>query len=203
MKKLYVGVLIWSFALAPIRTVSPCAQGSSKLEDRIKQILLYQPDVGEDYDIRTKITELGREIEVRQVLISFLSAYRYPENTMEELFLDGAVFMLGELKAKEAQGALSQILLDSTADRRTRAWAAKSLGQIDVDANKDVLLEALRPRQYHLIRINAADALANTKDPKVLTALDRYSREERENYVRQRLQKATDKLRARLKLYEK
>jgi HEAT repeat protein len=116
---------------------------------------------------------------------------------MEELYLDGAVYMLGELKVKEAEENLSRILLDRTADRRTRAWAAKSLGQIDAEANKNILLEALRPHNYHLIRINAAEALANTKDRNVLRTLEAYSREERDDYVRQRLQKATDKLRAK------
>jgi HEAT repeat protein len=200
MNKMSVWVLVASMAFAATAAASLPGQGRPGLEQRIKEVFLRQPDDGGDVDKRAEIAALGHEEQVSKILLSFLTRYRYPQTTEEELYLDGAVDMLGELRVAEAVAPLARILLDGKVAERTHAWAAKSLGRIDPEAGKEALLAALDPKvsDFHLTRINAAEALADTKDPEVLKALERHGREERDPYVRQKLLKAADRLRARL-----
>ena len=118
---------------------------------------------------------------------------------MEFLYLNGAVWMLGERKVKQAEGPLPQILFDRRVHENVRALAARSLGQIDSEANKQLLLKALaNTSDYFAVRVYAAEGLAKTKDRLVLKALEKYSREERDPHVRQQFQKAAQQVRARI-----
>ena len=82
--------------------------------------------------------------------------------------------------------------------RRRSAGAARSLGQIDPEGNKQILLKALNPvtSNYYLIRVFAAEGLARTKDTGVLKAIEQYRVEEKDSYVRQQFDNASQAMRA-------
>jgi HEAT repeat protein len=75
--------------------------------------------------------------------------------------------------------------------------AARSLGQIDPEANKQTLLGALATSDHYLVRVYAAEALGKTRDAEVLKALERIGREEKDSYVRGEFEKAASALRAK------
>lgn len=192
-------MVIWAVTLSVALAACLPAMAQSDLETKIERIFLYQPVYAEKYDRRTKIEELGRAEEVQAILLKMLIKYKYSEpETKEAGYLTGATWMLGAMEVKQAVGPLSQMLFDRKVHENVRALAARSLGQIDPEGNKQSLLKALaNVSDYHLTRIYAAEALAKTKDAQVLTALERYSREERDPYVRQKFEKAAKELRTR------
>ena len=78
--------------------------------------------------------------------------------------------------------------------------AARSLGQIDAEGNKQLLLKALANKDdYFQVRVYAAEALGKTKDAEVLKALENYGREEKDSHVKQQFEKAAQELRGRLR----
>lgn len=181
-------------------TLSANSQSDSNLEREIELIFLYQPqsDAGEKYDKPAKIKELGRDAEVKAILLNMIAKYDYSRpGTKEYLYLSGATYMLGEMGVREAARPLAQMLSDRRIHENVRAGAARSIGKIDPVRNKQVLLRALaNDSEYFQVRVYAAEALANTKDPNVLEALERYARQERDDHVRQQFQKAAQALRA-------
>ncbi|MFN2510159.1 MAG: HEAT repeat domain-containing protein [Pyrinomonadaceae bacterium] len=60
------------------------------------------------------------------------------------------------------------------------------MGQIDPESNKQSLLNALTNKSdYFGVRVEAAEALATTRDRQVLKALERHSGEEKDSFVPQ------------------
>ena len=114
---------------------------------------------------------------MNKVLLDMVTRYKYPNGTEEELYRDGATSMLGAFRVKKAITPLSWLLFDDRVDKTTRALAAKSLGQIDIEASKEFLLAVMDPNvsDYYLARVNAAESLSQSSDPQVLMVLDRYS----------------------------
>lgn len=178
------------------------SQSDPDLERKVEAILRYQPriDAGEKYDTKAKLEELGHEEEVKAILLRMLTQYKYSEaETLQFVYLNAATWMLGAMKVKQAEAPLSQILFDPGVHENVRALAARSLGQIDAEANKQVLMRALaNVSDYFAVRVYAAEGLAKTKDPEALKALERYSREERDPYVREAFQKAAQEVRAKI-----
>ena len=197
MKSIFVPIITLFLTLA----VCAPAQCQTDLEKRIQMSLLYQPMEGENYNAKAKIEQLGQSEEVKSILLEMLERYKNSElGTEEYLYFAGATRMLGELKEKRAIELLTQILFDQQINKGVRAYAARSLGQIDPVRNKQSLLKALaNASDYFGIRIEAAEALATTKDPQVLKVLERYSREERDVYVKQKFEKAAQDLRAKIR----
>lgn len=151
--------------------------------------------------MRAELEDLGRTEEVHAILLNWLSKHKHSDpGTKESLYLRGATWILGAMQVKQATEPISQILFDPKVHENVRALAARSLGQIDADANKEVLLTALaNTADYFGIRVEAAEAVAKTKDPQVLKALSRYAREERDSYVKQKFEKAAQDLRAKIR----
>jgi len=150
-------------------------------------------------DLQIKLRQLGNDNDVAAVLARFASTHRHAtEGSPEFLVLDSAVVCLGELKARSPNDLLSSLLTDRKVHENVRSRAAKSLGQIDPEGNKQILFRALDPAvsDHYLIRVYAAEGLAKTRDAAALQALERYGREERDQYVRQQFQKAAQEMRA-------
>ena len=199
-------VVAFAVALSIILAMAPPVQSQAEadLERQIEAIFRYEPriDAGEKYDKKAKLEGLGRTEEVKAILLTMLTRYKYSEpetNFYESIYLSGAAWMLGEMKVKQAETSLSQILFDRRVHENIRALAARSLGQIDPEATKELLLKALANNSdYFAVRVYAAEGLAKTKDQRVLKALEKYSREERDPHVRQQFQKAAQQVRARI-----
>jgi HEAT repeat protein len=118
---------------------------------------------------------------------------------LEYVYLNGATWVLGEMKEQQATFPLSQMLFDKKVHENIRALAARSLGQIDADGNKQLLLRALgNVNDYYIIRVYAAEALAKINDPQALKALEQYSRQERDAHVRQKFENAAREIRGRI-----
>lgn len=198
----YIIAFLAAFFIATGVAVSAPNQSTSNLEREIELIFVYQPhsDAGEKYDKVAKIRGLGREEEVKAIVLNMIAKYDYSRpGTIEAIYLSGATWILGELGLKEASRPLAQMVFDHKIHENVRALAVRSLGQIDAEANKEILLKALaKVSDYFQIRVYAAEALAKTKDPNVLKALERYTRQERDDHVRQQFQKAAQALRARV-----
>lgn len=177
------------------------AQAQSELENKIESVFLHQPTPGEGYDKKAKISQLGSQSEVRVVLLRMLTTYKhYEPGGKEYLLLAGATSVLGEIEEKQAVAALSQMLFDKNVHENVRAMAARSLGQIDTEGNKQVLLKALANKDdYFAVRVFAAEALGKTKDAEVLKALEKYRDEEADSHVRQKFEKAAQELKSRLR----
>lgn len=193
-------IIVLVSVLAAVLTVCVPVQGQSDLERKIAEIFLYQPREGEQYDAKNKVEQLGSPGEVKAVLLRMLTEHKHSKpGTKEFLYLVGATQALGEIKEIQAADALSWFLFDQNVDRVVRALAVKSLGQIDPEGNKDLLLRVMADVPGHpLTRIYAAEALAKTKDPQVAEALIRYSREEQDAYVRGKLEKAAQAAKTRV-----
>lgn len=195
------GFLIPVFVLSLIIAAGAPSPCQSSLESKVRDVLLYQPhsDAGEKYNRKAKLEELGSRTEVQAILLKMLEAHAHAEaGTTEYVYLLGATTMLGELRVKDAVVPLSRLFSDQGVNVSVRAFALKSLGQIDAIANKQLLLASLAdPAADQLIRGYAAEGLANTNDPQVLKVIERYSRSEQNAAVRKKLEDAAQKLRAR------
>jgi len=198
MKRPLISVIALSLMLAMCLSVR--SQTEPDLERKIEEIFRYRRQEGENYDAKARIEALGNTEEVKVILLKMLTKHKYADvRSLESRFLVGAVLMLGEMKAKQAAEPLSQMLFDQKVHENIRALAARSLGQIDAVGSKPLLLKALaNTSDYFGVRVEAAEALAKTKDPQVLKALQRSSRAEKDDFVRQKFETAAKELRARM-----
>jgi HEAT repeat protein len=165
------------------------------LEEKVRGLFLKQGVP----DLRVSLRELGDDKEIAPVLVRLASGSKHAkERSSDLLVLSGAVASLGELRASSANELLSSLLTDREVHENVRALAARSLGQIDPEGNKQSLLNALNSvSDHYLIRVYAAEGLAKTRDAEALKALERYSREEKDAHVRQQFEKAAEEMRAK------
>lgn len=175
--------------------------GQEGLERKIEMIFRYDPVEGEKYDAKAKIEELGSRDEVGLILLGMLKKYKHSEpGSMEYIYLNGASWVLGGLRDQRATNLLSQMLFDAKTHENVRALAARSLGQINAEGNKQLLLKALANKDdYFQVRVYAAEALGKTKDSEVLKALEKYSQEEKDSHVKQQFEKAARELSGKLR----
>jgi len=166
------------------------------LEGKVRALFLLEE--GPTFaDVPNMLRQLGDDKETAAVLTNLASRYRdAKEQTLEFKILNGVVAVLGELRASSANELLSSLLTDRKVHENVRALAARSLGQIDPEANKQSLLKAMDPSEHYLTRVYAAEGLARTKDPEALKSLERYGREESDSHVRQQFEKAAQAMRA-------
>src|SRR6266542_1018277 len=120
-------------------------QGLEDLEGKIERVFLYQPrtDVGETYNLKARIEELGPKEKVMTVLLAMISLHRNARpGTSEYLYLLGSTWVLGEMGERQAVSQLSRNLFDQDVDKDIRGFTARSLGQIDPEGSKSLLLKA-------------------------------------------------------------
>jgi len=189
------GSLMAVLLIMTLATPGLC-QGT-ELEGKVRALFLLQhgPTFAE---LPNRLRQLGDNKEIVPILIRFASTSRHAqEGTQEFMLLNGAVGSLGVLRAGSANELLSSLLTDRRVHENVRALTARSLGQIDSEANKQSLIKALNPSEHYLTRIYAAEGLASTRDADALNALERFGREEEDSYVRQQFEKAAQTLRAK------
>ena len=177
-----------------LSSTMPAMTQQPQLEEQIKQLLLNEEPV----DLKTELRRLGNDDEIATLLMQLASDNRSAVVRSQRLIiLDGAVSALGQIRATSANDLLSSLLTDQKVQRNVRAGAARSLGQIDPERNKEILLRALdQTSDFYLIRVYAAEGLAKTRDAKALKALERYGREEKDAYVRQKFENGAQAMRA-------
>ena len=162
-----------------------CLSQGTTLEEKVRAVFLQELSTP---DRQNNLRQLGEDNEIVQALIGLASRHRHAkERTGEFKVLNGVVASLGEYRARSANELLSSLLTDQIVHENVRALAARALGQIDPEANKQALLNALDPTGYLIIRVYAAEGLAQTRDPEALKALERYILEERDVFVRAKL----------------
>ena len=105
------------------------------------------------------------------------------------------VFALGKLNARVALPFLRS-LADTRADD-VRGIAVQSIGQIDARGNQDLLLSWLHSPDF-THRMIAAQGLANTNDPAMLTELEVQAAREPELGTSKRIQEYAETLRQRI-----
>ena len=170
----------------------------SDTETLIKRVLLHRGVEGEKYDIKSKLEEIGQHQQVVEILLKIIQDGKYAKSGTEQgMLMPAATFALGELRVPQAISVLTANLKDEKVDNIARALSARALSQIDLEGSKPILLDALKNKSnYYRIRLEAAEALANTKDSNVLKILDQHSREEKDPHVRKQLAGSAEKLRA-------
>lgn len=180
-------LLIWTFA------TSGFCQGTA-LEEKVRA--LFMREDGPPRDIPNELRQLGGDREIVAILLQMASKYKHAEaGTIEFKLLRSAVSLLGELSANSANEMLSSLATDPKVHQSVRARAIRSLGQIDPEANKQTLIQALDPSEHPQTRLYAAEGLAKTRDREALKALERFGREEKDSYVREEFGKAANGLR--------
>jgi len=164
------------------------------LEEKVRTLFLAEEGTP---DLRNKLRQLGDDREITATLMQLAGRYRHAREGFIELnVLHGVVAVLGDLRANAANELLLALLADRKVHQNVRALAARSLGQIDPEENMQTLLRALNDASdFYRVRVYAAEGLAKTSDGKVLAALERYSREERDSHVRQQFEKAAQAMR--------
>ena len=171
-----------------------CLSQGTTLEEKVRAVFLQELSTP---DRQNNLRQLGEDNEIVQALIGLASRHRHAkERTGEFKVLNGVVASLGEYRARSANELLSSLLTDQIVHENVRALAARALGQIDPEANKQALLNALDPTGYLIIRVYAAEGLAQTRDPEALKALERYILEERDVFVRAKFQNGAEAMRA-------
>lgn len=114
------------------------------LEEQVRSVFLNEHGTP---DLKNTLRQLGDDKEIVSVVMRLASRYRHAkEESLEHKLVDAAVFALGELRASSANELLSSLLTDRKVHENVRARAARSLGQIDAQANKESLLRALDPK---------------------------------------------------------
>jgi HEAT repeat protein len=171
-----------------------CLSQGTTLKEKVRAVFLQELSTP---DRQNNLRQLGEDNEIVQALIGLASRHRHAkERTGEFKVLNGVVASLGEYRARSANELLSSLLTDQIVHENVRALAARALGQIDPEANKQALLNALDPTGYLIIRVYAAEGLAQTRDPEALKALERYILEERDVFVRTKFQNGAEAMRA-------
>lgn len=181
-------------------SVGAGVEAQSEVEGRVKQELLYHRVEGEAYDIKARLEKIGQPEQVNKILIDVVTQYKYHKlGSMESMLYQSATGALGELRVTGAIGPLTANLKDRRVDKIKRAFSARALGQIDPDRSKQSLLEVLRDKSiYYDIRVEAAQALAKTRDPEVLRVLEQYAREEQDTFTRKQFEKAVQEMKANI-----
>ena len=172
----------------------------TNLEAQVRKVLRNEHGTDDEgFDKKSRLEQVGSKAEVGTILLNLLEQNKYAQPGTEGYkYLIGATSLLGNLQVHEAAKPLSRIFSDRKINTSARAFALRSLGQIDAEANKRLLLTAMAdPSADYLIRSFAAEALADTNDPQVLKAVERRIREEQNQTVRRKLEETAQKLRAK------
>jgi hypothetical protein len=188
-----------SFPQSPNRIASP----QSDLEKKVQMIFLRLQcsESGPVYDRVAELRKLGDESGVRAILASMLKRYRHAaEGTTGYLYFVDSVWTAGPLGIAEVSDELRRVLFDPAVQTYVKEMAVKSLAQINLEENKQVLIRALNTNRSRndLMRVAAAEALELTEDPEILKQIERQARRERDAFYKQRMQASANRLRTRI-----
>ena len=149
----------------------------AEVEERVLDALLIiePPDSG----ILGLVKAAGPPDLVKAAVLKILDE-SYPATPNKGMTLRRVIGVIGGLKYREAIPKIQLVLRDSALYQATRMSAARTLGRIDPEGSKEVLLaafDACAPLEFR-VRIAIAEALAETRDRNVLAKLETWARGE-------------------------
>jgi hypothetical protein len=190
------------FALALTCTVALALQieATGSLEDRVRQQLRISYFDEDRPSVEARLLKLADAGTISDILLDFATKYKAALPTETEYsYLVKSVFALGKLRGLRAVPMLADIVRSPTAVGNTKIFAIKSIGEIDPTGNLNLLLELLKaPADGPSIRYAAAQALAKTDDPAILTELEVVASHERSRNTFLALQALADTMRTRI-----
>jgi hypothetical protein len=137
---------------------------------------------------------------VKAALLKILDE-SYPLVPGKRMPLTRAVSLAGGLGYKEAIPKIRLVLADGSMDQTTRRAAARALGRLDAEGNKQVLLTAFDQctKLESTVRVAIAEALAQTRDRSVLAKLETWARGEAPGtFERKHFDRIVSEMRTRL-----
>jgi HEAT repeat protein len=120
------------------------------------------------------------------------------QQSEEYSLLRASVFALGKLQWKAALPLLIDFVTRTDGPQEIVVFALQSIGEIDAEGNKTVLLGALKSQDFFTRRI-AAEALSKTNDTSVLTELEVVASQEDHLDQSRVIQVLADSMRARMR----
>ena len=147
-----------------------------------------------------RLLRIGPANSVSAVVLGLAEQYknaRSGEHSVEYLLLTRSVFALGKLQAAAAVPLLIDLVTRTDGPQEVAVLAIQSIGEIDAEGNKTVLLGALKSQDFFTRRI-AAEALSKTNDPSVLTELEVAASQEDHLEQSRAIQALADSMRARI-----
>ncbi|MBL8229252.1 MAG: HEAT repeat domain-containing protein [Bryobacterales bacterium] len=174
---LRMSVKIILFLVAQVCLGQINAPRLAEVEERVLDALLIiePPDSG----ILAVVKAAGPPDLVKAAVLKILDE-SYPVTQNKGMTLRRVIGVIGGLKFREAIPKIQLVLRDSALYQPTRASAARSLGRIDPEGSKQILIDAFdacTPLEFE-VRIAIAEALAETRDRTVLAKLETWARGE-------------------------
>jgi len=146
--------------------------------------------------IEKKLLELGDAKSITAVLIDLATRSRDAEPPgLERLYLIESVFALGKFKATEALPLLKDLV--KSRDTELRVYTVQAIAQIDAKGSRGLLLQSLGDENF-AVRRAAAEGLATTNDPAILTELEVQASREQFRDTFQAIQALADAMRSRM-----
>lgn len=171
------------------------SEPATSLEDKVKAELGIVYFDGAP-PVEKKLLELGDAQSISTVLIDLATRCRDSKAPdVQRRYLIESVFALGKLKSLNALPLLSDMA--KSRDTELRIYANQSVGQIDAKGSRDLLLQALKDDTF-AIRKAAAEGLATTNHPAILTELEVQASREQYRDTFQAIQALADAMRARI-----
>ena len=174
---LRVKVILILFLIAQVCLGQLNAPQLAEVEERVLDALriIEPPDSG----ILGVVKAAGPPDLVKAAVLKILDE-SYPVTPNKRLALLRAIGVIGGLRYREAIPKIQLVLRDGSLSQATRMSAARTLGRIDPEGSKEVLLaafDACAPLEFQ-VRIAIAEALAETRDRNVLAKLETWARGE-------------------------
>jgi hypothetical protein len=150
--------------------------------------------------VASRLLELGPAKSVSAIVLSFAvqnKDAKKGDGTPAYPTLIDAVFALGKLKETTGLPLLRELIMREGVSPEVEIYALQSIGEIDPDGNKGVLLRALKSQEFP-VRRAAAEALSKTNDASVLTELEVVASQEKSRGQSGVIQVLADAMRARM-----
>jgi hypothetical protein len=149
--------------------------------------------------IEGRLHALGEDGEVSRVVLKLAKQNKAATKigSEEYLILSRSVFALGKLKTSEAIPFLAELAQTRTVQDDVTVWAYQSIGSIDPQSTRDVLLAGLKSNEYS-VRRAAAEGLSRSNDQSVLFELDVAASQEGTRETSRTIQALADSMRRRL-----
>jgi hypothetical protein len=166
------------------------------LEERLEKELDIQY-YDEAPPLRERLLKLGDPQAVSSALLEIAERYKAARTPGRELrYLVDAIFALGKFRERRAMPLLFEIAEIADDPLGLKIFAVQSIGEIDPDGAKSVLLELLK--NPGPIRYTAAEALSKTDDPAMMRELEVAAAHEVSHAAFLLVQGLADAMRARI-----
>jgi HEAT repeat protein len=196
MKKSYP--LLLSLLLVSLR-ISAQSSAVSSLEQKVEaELEIVDFDTAPPYmPLEKRLLKLGNPEATSHILVSLLQKYKDARTGLQYRYLLNSVRAVGKFQEHDALPLLTKMAEEEgTSD--VKLLALLSIGEIDPKGAKELLLSALRDREYSVRRV-AAEGLARIDDQSVLYELEVAASQERSPEASSEIQGFANVIRARIR----